>query len=129
MDRQELSDSVWAMIAPHLPGKVSDPGRTARDNRLFVEAILWMARSGAHWRVLPPEFGKWNSVFQRFSRWCKDGVWERLFEAMAKEPDFEYILVDSTIVRAHQHSAGAQKKPVDPKLGLKLTHWGGQKVA
>jgi transposase len=128
MERQELSDELWARIAPYLPGKASDPGRTGRDNRLFVEAILWMARSGAHWRVLPPEFGKWNSVFQRFSRWCKDGVWERLFAQMANEPDFEYLLVDSTIVRAHQHSAGAQKKPVKPLQGLKLTHLAGQKV-
>jgi transposase len=128
MDRQELSDSVWARIEPHLPGKVSDPGRTGRDNRLFVEAILWLARSGAHWRVLPPEFGKWNSVYQRFNRWCRDGVWERLFKALSYDPDFEYVLVDSTIVRAHQHSAGAPKKAINPKIGLKLTHWGGQKV-
>lgn len=129
MDRQELSDSVWSRMEPHLPGKASDPGRSGRDNRLFVEAILWLARSGAHWRVLPGEFGKWNSIYQRFNRWCRDGVWERLFKALSHDPDFEYVLVDSTIVRAHQHSAGAQKKPVDPKIGLKLTHWGGQKVA
>ena len=115
MDRQELSDAVWARIEPHLPGKVSDPGRTGRDNRLFVEAILWLARSGAHWRVLPAEFGKWNSVYQRFNRWCRDGVWERLFNALADNPDWEYLLIDSTIIRAHQHSAGA------PKRGLKLT--------
>jgi putative transposase len=128
MDRQELSDSVWERIEPHLPGKASDPGRSGRDNRLFVEAILWLARSGAHWRVLPGTFGKWNSVYQRFNRWCRDGVWERLFEALSHDPDFEYVLVDSTIVRAHQHSAGAQKKPINPKTGLKLTHWGVQKV-
>lgn len=74
MDRQELSDAVWERIEPHLPGKASDPGRTGRDNRLFVEAILWLARSGAHWRVLPAEYGKWNSVYQRFNRWCREGV-------------------------------------------------------
>jgi putative transposase len=129
MDRQELSDSVWDRIEAHLPGKASAPGRTGRDNRLFVKAVLWLARSGAHWRVLPGDFGKWNSVYQRFNRWCRDGVWERLFETLSHDPDFEYVLVDSTIVRAHQHSAGAKKKPVDPKIGLKLTHWGGQKVA
>lgn len=115
MDRRELSDRSWGLVAPHLPGKASDPGRSGRDNRLFVEAIFWLARSGAHWRVLPAEFGKWNSVYQRFNRWCRDGVWDRLFKALADQPDFEYVLVDSTIVRAHQHSAGAQKK------GLKLT--------
>lgn len=129
MDRQELSDALWKRIEPHLPGKATDPGRTGRDNHLFVEAVLWLARSGAHWRVLPPAFGKWNSVYQRFNRWCRDGVWERLLEVLSHDADFEYVLVDSMIVRAHQHSAGAPKKPVDPKTGLKLTHWGGQKVA
>jgi len=129
MERQELNDRVWEMIEPHLPGKESDPGRTGRDNRQFVEAVLWLARSGAHWRVLPSEFGKWNSVYQRFSRWCRDCVWERLFKEMTDQADFEYLLVDSTIVRAHQHSAGAQKKPVKSARGLKLTHWAGQKGA
>ena len=107
MDRQELSDAVWARIEPHLPGKATDSGRTGRDNRLFVEAILWLARSGAHWRVLPREFGRWHTVYQRFNRWCRSGVWESLFKALSDDADFEYILVDSTIVRAHQHSAGA----------------------
>jgi putative transposase len=128
MDRQELSGSVWERIESHLRGKASDPGRTGRDKRLFVEAVLWLARSGAHWRVLPGEFGKWSSVYQRFNRWCRDGVWERLFKALSQDPDLEYVLVDNTIVRAHQRSAGAPKKAIDPKIGLKLTHWGGQKV-
>jgi putative transposase len=101
MDRQELSDAVWERIAPHLPGKATDPGRTGRDNRLFVEAILWLARSGAHWRVLPKEFGRWHTVYQRFNRWCRSGVWESLCKALSNDADFEYILVDSTIVRAH----------------------------
>nr|WP_317154003.1 IS5 family transposase [Sphingopyxis indica] len=109
MDRQELSDAVWERMAPHLPGKATDPGRTGRDNRLFVEAILWLARSGAHWRVLPKEFGRWHTVYQRFNRWCRNGVWERLFKALSDDADFEYILVDSTIVRAHQHSACPKK--------------------
>ena len=128
MDRQELSDAVWERISPHLPGKASDPGRTGRDNRLFVEAILWLARSGAHWRVLPKEFSRWHTVYQRFNRWCRSGVWEDLFKELSEDADFEYILVDSTIVRAHQHSAGAQKKAIDPKIGLKLTRWDGQKA-
>ena len=105
MDRQELSDAVWERISPHLPGKVTDPGRSGRDNRQFVEAILWLARSGAHWRVLPKEFGRWHTVYQRFNRWCRRGVWESLFKVLSQDADFEYILVDSTIVRAHQHSA------------------------
>lgn len=129
MARPELSDAVWDRMAPLLPGKVTDPGRTGRDNRLFVEAVLWLARSGAHWRVLPGEFGRWHTAYQRFNRWCRNGVWERLFKALSNDPDFEYILVDSTIVRAHQHSAGAQKKAIDPKIGLKLTHWGARRAA
>lgn len=114
MGKQELDDRVWALMEAHLPGKASDPGRTGQNNRLFVEAIFWLARTGAHWRALPAHFGKWNSVYVRFNRWCRDGVFESLFRAMSDDRDFEYILVDSTIVRAHQHSAGAQKG------GLKL---------
>ena len=111
--RLMLKDYQWERMQPHLPGKPSDPGRTGADNRLFVEAILWLARTGVPWRDLPDSFGNWNSVFIRFSRWSKDGVWDRLFTAMADDPDFEYIMVDSTIVRAHQHAAGK-------KGGLKL---------
>jgi putative transposase len=91
-----------------VPGKAGDPGATGRDNRLFVEAVLWLARTGAPWRDLPRELGNWNSVWRRFARWAVRGVWERLFAAMADDPDFEYVIVDATIVRAHQHSAGAK---------------------
>ncbi len=122
MDRRELSDAMWDRMEPLLPGKASDPGRTGRDNRLFVEAVLWLARSGAHWRVLPAEYGKWNSVYQRFNRWCREGVWERLFTSLADTPDWDYVLIDSTIIRAHQHSAGA------PKRGLKLTRSAAPRV-
>ena len=101
-----LEDHVWERMAPYLPGKVGDPGRSGADNRLFVEAVLWLARTGVPWRDLPVIFGNWNSNFVRFSRWSKAGVWDRLFAAMADDPDFEYILIDSTIVRAHQHAAG-----------------------
>jgi transposase len=129
MDRQELSDAMWERMGPLLPGKDTDPGRTGRDNRLFIEAVLWLARSGAHWRVLPKAFGRWHTVYQRFSRWCRNGVWESLFKALSSDPDFEYILIDSTIVRAHQHSAGAPNKAIDPKIGLKLTRWDAPRAA
>jgi putative transposase len=108
-----LKDHQWDRIRQHLPGKPGDPGRTGADNRLFIEAVLWLARTGVPWRDLPDTFGNWNSIFVRFSRWSKDGVWDRLFAAMADDPDFEYIMIDSTIVRAHQHAAGK-------KGGLKL---------
>jgi putative transposase len=116
--RLALRDSQWERIAPHLLGKHGDPGRSGADNRLFVEAVLWLARTGSPWRDLPDIFGNWNSVFVRFSRWSKDGVWDRLFAAMADDPDFEYIMIDSTIVRAHQHAAGK-------KGGLKLVRLAG----
>lgn len=93
-----------------LPGKVSDPGRTAADNRLFVESVLWVARTGSPWRDMPEEFGPWNSVYQRFARWSDKGVWHRVFNELAKDADFKEAFLDSTIVRAHQHAAGARKK-------------------
>ena len=76
---------------------------------MFVDAVLWLVRAGALWRDLPEEFGKWNSVFRRFRRWAKKGVWKRLFTELGENPDLEYLIIDSTIVRAHQHAAGAQK--------------------
>lgn len=108
MARRELRNDQWNKIKGLLPGKKSDPGRTAKDNRRFVDALLWIARTGAHWRELPKEFGPWNSVFQRYNRWSKAGVWERMFCKLSDDPDFEYVMIDSTIVRAHQHSAGAK---------------------
>jgi transposase len=109
MDRRILTDEQWLRVAPQLPGKVGDSGRSAADNRLFLEACLWIARVGAPWRDLPSAFGKWNSVFKRFRRWVLSGVFERLFHIMSGEPDFEYALIDGTIVRVHQHGAGAKK--------------------
>jgi transposase len=103
-----LTDAHWERMAPLVPGKVGDPGATGRDNRLFVEAVLWIVRTGAPWRDLPSELGNWNSVWRRFARWAERGIWERLFAAMADDPDFEYVIVDAAIVRAHQHSAGAK---------------------
>ena len=108
MRRHELTDQQWQLIRPVLPGQKADPGRTARNNRLFVNAVLWIARTGAPWRDLPERFGPWNSVFQRYNRWCKRGVWERLLEELGGDPDLETLLLDSTIVRAHQHAAGAK---------------------
>ncbi len=111
MVRRILSDSQWARVALLLPGKNGDPGRSARDNREFLEAVLWMARTGAPWRDLPSEFGLWNSVFQRFRRWAHKGVFERVFKELSAAADFEYVLVDGSIVRLHQHGAGAQGGP------------------
>src|SRR3712207_4096032 len=106
-DRFVVSDAVWAKVAALLPGKATDPGATGKDNRLFLEAVLWRVRTGAPWRDLPSGFGHWNSVFRRFRRWVRAGVFERV----SGEPDFEYALVDGTIVSAHQKASGAKGGP------------------
>ena len=110
MDRFVLTDAQWAKMEPLCLGKPSDPGRSGKDNRLFVEAVLWIARTGSPWRDLPAEFGRWHTVYIRFSRWRSKGAWQRVANALAGETEIEHILIDSTIVRAHQHSAGALKK-------------------
>mgnify|MGYP002336437178 CR=1 FL=1 len=103
-----VGDAVWAKVAELLPGKASDPGATGKDNRLFLEAVLWRVRTGLPWRDLPEAFGNWNGVFQRFRRWARAGVFERLFAHLSDEPDFEYALIDGTIVSAHQKAGGAR---------------------
>jgi len=108
MRRHEIADEKWERIEPLLPGRSGDPGRSGEDNRKFVNACLWIAKTGIPWRDLPERFGKWNSVFQRFNRWCKKGVWERVLKALGGDPDLENLLLDSTIVRAHQHAAGGK---------------------
>ena len=109
LDRLALSDAQWERISPHIIGDERTRGSSGRDNRLFVEAVLWIVRTGSPWRDLPEIFGGWNSIFRRFSRWSQKGIWWRMFEAMADDPDFEYLIVDSTIIRAHQHASGAKK--------------------
>ena len=112
-----MRDDQFERIAALLPGKAGDPGRTAADNRLFVEAVLWIARTGSPWRDLPRQFGPWNSVYQRFARWSRRDVWHRVFAHLAQDADFEEVFIDSTIVRAHQHAAGAPKKTVPKPSG------------
>jgi transposase len=117
--RRELTDAQWRRIEQLVPGKKGDRGRAGEDNRRFVDAVLWLARAGAPWRDLPEEFGRWNSVFQRFRRWAKKGVWERIFNALIENPDFEYLIIDSTIVRAHQHAAGAKGEAKMRRSGVR----------
>ena len=101
-------DVLLLRLGSHLPGKVSDAGATAKDNRLFLEAVLWRVRTGSPWRDLPPAFGHWNSQFRRFRRWAKSGVFESLFKAMSEDPDLEYALIDGTIVQVHQNATGSK---------------------
>ena len=108
MIRTILSDAQWELIATEIPGKSGDPGRHGENNRLFVEAVLWVARTGIPWRDLPVEFGNWYSIYTRFWRWAQKGVWENLFKRLSNDPDFEYVMIDGTIVRVHQHGTGAK---------------------
>jgi transposase len=103
-----LRDDQWDRIKDLLPGREGHVGVTARNNRLFVEAVLYRYRTGLPWRDLPERFGDWKNVHRRFSRWAQGGVWKALFDALTVEADAEYAMIDSTIVRAHQHSAGAR---------------------
>lgn len=106
--RYSLRDDQWHAICDLLPGREGTRGATARNNRLFVEAVLYRYRAGIPWRDLPERFGGWKNVHRRHSRWAKAGVWKRIFDALSKDRDNEYLMIDSSIVRAHQHSAGAK---------------------
>lgn len=113
--RYEISDDDYERIEPLLSGKPGDPGRNAQDNRRFLNAVLWIARTGAPWEDLPERYGKANTAFQRFSRWAKKGRWQAIFEAL-QEPDLEWIMLDTSVVRAHQHAAGQKKAMPRPRL-------------
>ncbi|WP_206407744.1 IS5 family transposase [Pseudomonas oleovorans] len=115
--RWVLTDEQWAKMEPQCLGKPSDPGRSGTDNRRFVEAVLWIARTGSPWRDLPPEFGKWNTVFKRFRDWVKADVFQRLFDAVSEQPDMEYAMVDATIVKVHRHGQGAKGGPSGQAIG------------
>lgn len=113
--RYALRDDQWERIKDLLPGRKEAVGVTAKDNRLFVEAVLYRYRAGIPWRDLPERFGHFRKVHTRFRRWAKGGVWRRVFEQLAGEADNDYAMIDSTIVRAHQHSAGAKGGMLLPK--------------
>jgi transposase len=115
MRRYALRDDQWDRIKGLLPGREGHVGVTAKDNRLFVEAVLYRYRAGIPWRDLPERFGDWKQVHTRFGRWARSGVWAMLFRHLASDADNEYAMIDSTVVRAHQHSAGATKKPLAMK--------------
>ena len=108
IERFVISDRSWSLIEPLLPGTTRDRGVTAKDNRLFLEAVLWRVRVGGPWRDLPSGFGEWNSVFRRFRRWAQGGVFQRIFEALSGDADFEYVLIDGTIISVHQKASGAK---------------------
>lgn len=108
MSRHAITDSQWNVIKDHMPGRQGTKGVTAKDNRLFFDALIRMARTGCPWRDLPEEFGKWNSVFKRFDRWVKSGVLNKILDILTRESDFEWVMVDSSVIRAHLSAAGAK---------------------
>ncbi len=108
MERFVLTDAPWAKMEPHCLGKPTDPGRSGSDNRRFVEAVLWIVRTGSPWRDLPALFGNWNTVFKRYRDWVKADVFVRLFDACSDEPDMEYAMVDATLIKVHRPGQGAQ---------------------
>ena len=111
MERFVLTDAQWAKMEPHCLGKASDPGRSGKDNRLFLEAVLWVVRTGSPWRDLPAFFGKWNSIYVRYRDWVKAGVFKRIFDAASDDPDMEFAMADATIVKVHRHGHGAKGGP------------------
>ena len=122
MDRLVLTDAQWAKIEPLCLGKKSDPGRSGGNNRLFIEGVLWIARTGSPWRDLPAMFGKWNTVFVRYRDWVQADVFKRIFDVVSDDPDMEYVCVDATIVKVHRHGQGAKgglkiRPSVDQKAG------------
>ena len=114
LHRHELTDAEWDAIEAMLPGRAGDPGRHAADNRLFVNAVLYVARTGIPWRDLPGRFGNWNSVWRRYDRWCATGVWERLGGALG-EPDLAELNLDSTTVKAQHSAAGSRRLDAEKK--------------
>jgi transposase len=106
--RHDISDRVWQLLGPHLPGRKGCWGGIARDNRLFINAVFWILRTGAPWRDLPPDYGDWKNTHRRFCRWRDQGVWAGLLEKLVNDPDFEWLMIDASHVKVHPHAAGAK---------------------
>ena len=105
--RHDLSDKAWELIEPHMYGQRGQWGGIAEDNRRFVNAVIWILRTGAPWRDLPAEYGNWNSVAKRFRRWVENGWWEIILEKLIDDPDFEWLMIDASHAKVHPHAAGA----------------------
>ena len=108
LHRHDITDHVWEVLKPHLPGSKGNKGRRGKDNRLFLNAVLWKLRTGCPWRDLPPQYGHWKSVSNRFYRWRDSGVWERLFAMVSQDPDLEWLMIDASHIKVHPHASGAK---------------------
>ena len=105
--RHDISDRVWKLLESHLPGRHGTSGRNAKDNRHFINAVIWILRTGVPWRDLPPEYGDWKNSNHRFCRWRDKGVWEKLFKLFVQDPDFEWLMIDASYIKVHPHAGGA----------------------
>ena len=105
--RHDISDRVWGILKRYLPGRKGAWGGVAQDNRLFINAVFWILRTGAPWRDLPPEYGDWKNTHRRYCRWRDKGVWESLLEKLIVEPDYEWLMIDASHVKVHPHGTGA----------------------
>lgn len=127
--RHELSEAQWASLAPLLPPQQPKTGRPNTDHRVVLNGILWKIRTGAPWRDLPERYGPWQTVYSRFRRWRLAGIWDRLFEAVqrradaAGQVDWTLQFVDGSVIRAHQHAAGAKRGTQNPR------RWGTARAA
>ena len=106
--RHDISDHTWCLLEPHLPGRRGVWGGVARDNRLFINAVFWILRTGAPWRDLPTDYGDWKNTHRRFCRWRDKGIWAQLLETLVTEPDFEWLMIDATHTKVHSHATGAR---------------------
>ena len=106
--RHDISDKTWAVLSPLLPGQPGQWSGIAKDNRKFINGVFWILRTGAPWRDLPPEYGKWGTVHQRFRRWRDNGTWERILEALIDDPDYEWLMIDASHCKVHPHASGAK---------------------
>jgi transposase len=105
--RHDISDQLWEKLKPHLKGRKGTWGGNAKDNRRFINAVFWILRTGAPWRDLPPDYGNWKNVHRRFCRWRDGGDWKRLLELLVDVPDIEWLMIDASHVKVHQHATGA----------------------
>ena len=106
--RHDISNHVWSLLEPHLPGRKGQWGGQAKNNRLFINAVFWILRTGAPWRDLPPDYGGWKNTHRRFCRWRDKGIWEFLLEKTVDDPDLEWLMIDASHIKVHPQASGAK---------------------
>lgn len=109
--RYQITQARWNKIEGLLPGKVGNRGRKAKENRAFVNGVSWVLRSGAYWSHMSERYGKWKSTHKRFTHWARAGMWEEVFEILTQDAHNDYLMIDTTIVRAHKQAATRREGP------------------